>query len=101
MDIEDFVKSTLEQITQAVSKNDSGGNFKYHVDFKEGIAFDLAVTVSENNKKESGVGGGAKISIVNVNGGKGSSSEQAKETSSRIKFKVNTIDTSVKIGSIR
>ena len=95
MDVKEFVRETLTQITQAVAENEStfqngdanvealkkinmfscvGGWVTY-------VDFDIAVTESSSQE------GGAKLSIAGV-GGMGGDLSQGTEVASRVKFRV-------------
>ena len=89
MDIEEFVQDVLAQVTRAVNDNKSGGKTTYHVDTKDGVAFDLAVTTAEKTSKEKGVSGGMKVKVVGAQGNKSTTEETSVEHSSRVKFKVD------------
>ena len=52
MDIEDFVKDVLGQITNSVNNNVGGGDIKYTVDYAKGVDFDLAVTTVLTESEE-------------------------------------------------
>lgn len=64
MDIEDFVKDVLEQITNAVSKNKSGGSIKYIADYSKGVDFDLAVTTANTRSTDKSISGGLKVKVI-------------------------------------
>lgn len=89
MDIEDFIKQTLAQITSAVNNNKSGGKIKYTVDYTSGVDFDLAVTTTNISSDGKELSGGLKISIVGAGATKKSSTEISQEVVSRVKFNVN------------
>ena len=55
MDIEEFVKDVLGQITRSVNDNKSGGKTSYSVDVSEGVTFDLAVTTASKSTEKPGV----------------------------------------------
>ena len=89
MDIKEFVKEVLAQITRAVNKNDSGGEIIYRVDYNKGVDFDLAVTTSKTYSEEKGLSGGLKVTVVGAEGKKGSKTENSHEQTSRVSFNVN------------
>jgi hypothetical protein len=89
MDVEDFVKDILAQITRAVNKNKSGDDIIYRVNYNTGVDFDLAVTTAQNYSEDKGLSGGLKVRVVGVEGSKGSKSESSHEQTSRVKFNVN------------
>ncbi len=88
MDIEQFVKNVLGQITRAVNQNNSDG-VDYSIDRSKGIDFDLAVTTTNSESSEMGISGGIKIKIVGADANKNSTSLANHEVSSRIKFNVD------------
>lgn len=51
MDVEEFVKDVLAQITRAVNQNNSNDEIEYTVDYVKGVDFDLAVTTVESVTK--------------------------------------------------
>lgn len=89
MDIEDFVKQVLSQITNSVNNNDSGGDIKYTVDYNSGVDFDLAVTTSKETSKDKGISGGLRVSVVGANASNLSTNKTSQEVTSRVKFNVN------------
>jgi hypothetical protein len=89
MDIEEFVKEVLAQITSAVNKNNSGGDIIYRVDYDKGVDFDLAVTTGISYSDEKGLSGGLRIQVVGAEGKKGSKSQSTHEQTSRVSFNVN------------
>ncbi|MCP4393817.1 MAG: hypothetical protein GY804_06070 [Alphaproteobacteria bacterium] len=102
MQLKDFIKTTLVDISEAVyeAKNQVADKTAIASGFLEGefqqathIEFDIAVTAKdeENNKLEGNGNIGAKIiEVINANASVGKKSEQnsATEHSSRISFKV-------------
>ncbi len=89
MDIEEFVKDVLAQITGAVNDNKSGGKTSYHVDTTQGVSFDLAVTTGNKSTEEKGVAGGLKVKVIGAEASKAKTDEQSTEKTSRVQFKVN------------
>jgi hypothetical protein len=89
MDIEEFVKNVLSQITNSVNKNTSGEDIIYRVDYNKGVDFDLAVTTVETRTEEKGVSGGIKIKVVGAEGSKGTKTQNSSEQTSRVQFNVN------------
>jgi hypothetical protein len=92
MDIEDFVKDVLEQITNAVSKNTAGGKIKYISDYTKGVDFDLAVTTANTRTTGKSISGGLKVKVIGADAGKNSSTNTHQETTSRVSFNVKLID---------
>jgi len=88
MDIEEFIKDVLGQVTRSVNDNTSGGKTKYYVD-SSGVSFDLAVITASKESKERGISGGMKVKVIGAEGNKAKSNEETKEQSSRVQFKVN------------
>mgnify|MGYP003587454340 FL=1 len=89
MDIEDFVKDVLGQITNSVNNNVGGGDIKYTVDYAKGVDFDLAVTTVLTESEEKGVSGGLKVEVVGVDANKSKSASSHSEKTSRVSFNVN------------
>lgn len=89
MDIEEFVKDVLGQITRSVNDNKSGGNTSYSVAMTDGVSFDLAVTTASKDTNSKGVSGGLKVKVVGAEGQKSEVTENMTEHSSRVKFKVD------------
>lgn len=89
MDVEEFVKDVLAQITRAVNKNDSGGDIIYRVNYDTGVDFDLAVTTATTQSQDKGVSGGLKVKVIGAEGSKNSHIQDHHEQSSRVKFNVN------------
>lgn len=87
MDVEQFVKDVLIQVTTAI--NTSG---KSSVDFRlhpsEGIDFDLAVATTSGESSNKGAAGGIKIKVIGVEAGKNTITQASHEAPSRIKFNV-------------
>ena len=108
MELQEFVKETLSQISQGVkdaqdSVRDTGGYVNPAVTYAQGkpeliyfgetaqghhtflVDFDVAVTVAEKNAAE----GGAKLAVASLFSVGGSGSSNAENTTtSRVKFKV-------------
>jgi len=82
MEVKEFVKTILKEVTEAVSEsNNEKVGFYFMNDSREGIDFDLAVTSKEEGKGKIGaevlgVGGNVKGSLSN-------------EVVNRIKFRVH------------
>ncbi|OYX41545.1 hypothetical protein B7Y94_04910 [Candidatus Saccharibacteria bacterium 32-49-12] len=89
MDIEEFVKDVLGQVTRSVNDNKSGGKTKYHVSTADGISFDLAVATSSTTTKTKGITGGMKVKVIGAEGSKSEDTQDKHEQSSRVKFKVS------------
>lgn len=88
MDIEEFVKSVLGQITRAVNHKDTS-DVSYSLDRSKGVDFDLAVTTTISESTDKGMSGGVKIKIVGADASKNSTSASNHEVSSRIKFNID------------
>ena len=88
MDVEEFVKDVLGQVTRSVNDNVSGGKTTYFVDSKDGISFDLAVITASTESHSGGISGGLKVKVIGAEGSKSKTTEETKEQSSRVKFKV-------------
>jgi len=89
MDIEEFVKDVLGQITRSVVDNTSGGKTTYLVDSADGVSFDLAVTTASKESRKGELSGGLKVKVVGAEGSKSKTTEESKEQTSRVKFKVD------------
>lgn len=87
MDIEEFVKDVLAQITRSVNQNESDG-VSYEVDINKGIDFDLAVVTASGATTSKGVAGGVKIRVVGADATKSSTSHDTQQVTSRVKFNV-------------
>jgi hypothetical protein len=98
MDLEDFVKDVLAQVTRAVNDNKAGGKTSYHVASDDGVQFDLAVTTADKstestgqseNAETKGLPGGLKVKVIGSESSVSKSNETTDERTSRVKFKVN------------
>jgi hypothetical protein len=89
MDIEDFVKQVLAQITASVNKNDTADGIKYTVDYNSGVDFDLAVTTMNVTSTDKGKNAGLRVSVVGADVSKKSSAQVSHQVTSRVKFNVN------------
>jgi len=102
MDVEEFVKDILAQITRSVNNNKDGGDIIYNVDYEKGVDFDLAVTTAESYAEDKGVKGGLKIQVVGIEGSKGKTSSNTVSQSSRVQFNVNLRrEQNVRVGKMR
>ena len=95
MDIEDFVKDVLAQVTSAIDKNADGGDIKYVTDYANGVNFDLAVTTASTQTDDKSVSGGLRVKVIGADAGKTSTTSTRQETTSRVSFNVKLIDQSV------
>ena len=89
MNIEEFVKDVLAQITNAVNMNVSGRDIKYTVDYDKGVDFDLAVTTELAHVEEKGISGGLRVKVVGAEVDKVKTINQSHAQSSRVSFNVN------------
>ncbi len=89
MDIEDFVKQVLAQITSSVNKNTSGDDIVYAVNYDTGVDFDLAVTTTQTATKDKGKSAGLKIRVVGADASSKLTSHSSQEVTSRVKFNVH------------
>ena len=87
MDIEEFVKDVLHQVTRSVNDNVSGGKTTYSVD-SNGISFDLAVMTTSTKSDKGELSGGLRVKVIGAEGSRSKTNEETKEQSSRVKFKV-------------
>jgi hypothetical protein len=86
MNIEDFVKTVLQQIVNAVEK-DSALDDSFYITTK-GIDFDLAVTTVVSDTTTNSKSGEAKIKVLGGGILKGKESKESSEIASRIQFTV-------------
>lgn len=89
MDIEEFVKDVLSQITNSVNNNTGGNDIKYTIDYTKGVDFDLAVTTGLTESEEKGISGGLKVRVVGADASKNKSTSLHLEQTSRVSFNVN------------
>ncbi len=89
MDIEDFVKQVLAQITNSVNNNKDGGDIVYAVNYDSGVDFDLAVTTTQTSTKDKGKSAGLKIRVVGADVSSKYSAQSSQEVTSRVKFNVH------------
>ena len=88
MNIEEFVKTTIEQI-KANLKRTPGGLKSGDTYIKEPVEFDLAVTVAENNSEEDAIKGGGNIKIASIDSESKNKIESKNETVSRVRFSIH------------
>ncbi|MBQ3409770.1 hypothetical protein IJG66_00210 [Candidatus Saccharibacteria bacterium] len=87
MNIEEFVRSTLSQIDKGM---DVDGNRKGRFFLtNDGIAFDLAVTVSSESEVKGGASGDIGIRVANIGGKLEGIDTQINQTVSRIRFTID------------
>lgn len=87
MDIKDFIKKTLEDISTGVAEsNKSQDNDTFRVSNE--ISFDLAVTASTEDSVKGEVSAKAGIKVLGVNGDIESQNRGSQQTASHIHFKV-------------
>lgn len=89
MELQEFIKNTLTSIVNGVNETNTTlgeqkQKFKFSMDDCKQINFDIAVSVSEEDKKSGGAG--IKVYVLKINGEKQESIKQ--ESVSRIQFKV-------------
>lgn len=94
MDLKDFVKKVLSEITEAT---DEATNDKYKFVLADrdgkGVFFDMAVSVSDQNSKSRAGKGGIKVaSILEAGGSGGTTKTTSKENTTRIQFNVGYRD---------
>lgn len=89
MDIEEFIKDVLGQITRSVNLNESGGEIKYTVDHTKGVDFDLAVTTGVSAAAHKGIKGGLRARVVGAEATKSSTKVSSSAIASRVQFNVN------------
>ncbi|MBQ8156727.1 hypothetical protein IJ101_03005 [Candidatus Saccharibacteria bacterium] len=88
MNIEEFVKTTIEQI-KANLEITPGGPKSGDTYIKEPVEFDLAVTVAENNSKEDAIKGGGNIKIASIDSESNNRKESKNEMVSRVRFSIH------------
>lgn len=91
MDIEEFIKTTIEQI-KASLKISPGGPKSGDTYIREPVEFDLAVTVIENDSKEGAIKGGGNIKVASIDGEFTNKTETRNETISRVKFSIHIVN---------
>ena len=91
MDIEEFIKTTIEQI-KASLKISPGGPKSGDTYIREPVEFDLAVTVTENDSREGKKKGSGNIKIASVGGESMNKTETRNETISRVKFSIHIVN---------
>ena len=64
MDVEDFVKDVLNQVTKAVNTNQAGGKTKCYVDTSNGVSFYIAVTTASVETRTKELSGGLKCAFL-------------------------------------
>lgn len=93
MEIEEFIKKTLEQIDSAVT-NSKGSDTTEYIVGDNGIEFDLAIVTAKLSKDNHNSKGVIGIRVVGLEGASNLSEKNSIENSSRIKFKVYLRDKS-------
>jgi hypothetical protein len=88
MDVEQFIKDSLTQITNGV-KNAKSGDYELQLNSNNGIDFDLAVTTVSDETSSKDLKGGLRIKVVGAEAGKAMTSTHSREVTSRIKFNVD------------
>ncbi|MBQ6461577.1 hypothetical protein IJJ36_04105 [Candidatus Saccharibacteria bacterium] len=90
MDIQQFVKATLEQIANGVnvSFKDDKNTLKFYLSSK--VGFDLAVTTTNESASETSGSGKIGIKVVGINASKAGTKSEKSETVSRVQFSVDT-----------
>lgn len=91
MNIEEFVKTTIDQIKANLSLTSDGPQFG-DTYIHEPVEFDLAVTVTENNSKEDKKKGSGDIKIASIGGESINKTETRNETISRVKFSIHIVN---------
>lgn len=93
MNIEQFVKTTLIEISEGVKVNFTDGKKEKRFYLAgAGVDFDLAVSVSTNDTEESKTSGGGNIKVVQAETSKSKTSAEKNESVSRVKFTVKTVN---------
>lgn len=92
MDIEDFVKKTIEQVKANITKCENGGYRSGDTYMDSPVEFDLAVVVTESDTEEDKIKGGGNIKVLSANGEASKSTETKNETTSRIKFAIHIVN---------
>lgn len=89
MEIGSFIETTLKEIAKGVNaaSSESLGQSKYRLSHT-GVDFDLAVSISTENKKGSEKGVGGKIKVVGLEYDFTKSETRKNECVSRVKFNV-------------
>jgi len=92
MDIEEFIGSALQQITNSVNKNKDLAGFEFRV--YQGIEFDLAVTTTSEDIDKSGKSLTGNIKVVSGDTSSNKVKSEKNEAISRIRFTVRYQDRS-------
>ena len=88
MEIEQFVKTTLNEIAEGTKCVSSGSGEKHFYLDGDGVEFDLAVSVSEQKQREAKGSAKMGIKVVGVNGDFVDARTGKSEYVSRVKFTV-------------
>lgn len=87
MNLKDFVKNVLTDVTEAIQDTCTASNRGMHLNVKEGggVQFDIAVTVEELDSAK----GGAGIKVLSIIDGGGEISKESRNSVvSRVQFSV-------------
>jgi hypothetical protein len=93
MNIEEFVKTTINQVrANLVKTSPIGGLRSGDTYIKEPVEFDLAVVVSIEDSKENKIKGSGNIKIASVDGETSSRTGAKNETVSRVRFAIHIVN---------
>lgn len=84
MDVEQFVKDVLGQLSKAISST----NGDYELEPTKGIFFSLAVSTTNANDQKSDVSGGLRVKVLSGEASKAKGQSSINEVSSRIEFTI-------------
>ncbi|MBR2659455.1 hypothetical protein IKD60_01710 [Candidatus Saccharibacteria bacterium] len=90
MDIQQFVKATLEQIANGLNVSFKDGKNTLRFCLGSKVDFDLAVTTINENTSEASGGGKISIKVAGINASKAGTKSEKSETVSRVQFSVDT-----------
>lgn len=99
MNIEQFVKTTLTEISEGVKVNFTDGKKEKRFYLAgTGVDFDLAVSVSKDDKNKTENSGGGNIKVIQAETSSSKSSSEKNEKISRVKFTVKAINANESVG---
>lgn len=90
MDIKEFVSNTLSQIVKSITDVDGVGRNGFYL-ANGGVTFDLAVTVTSENKINGKASGSLGIRMANAGGSVEQSNTQQNQAVSRVQFTIEQV----------
>ena len=91
MNIEEFVRTTIEQIKANLIMS-PGGPKSGNTYINEPVDFDLAVVVSKEDSNENKIKGGGNIKIASLDGETSSKTGIKNEMVSRVRFSIHIVN---------